>query len=127
MSQRIEANRRLLPRQHRQAGALGLASEAQRQAVRDRLDGGSWQLVGEYTEVESGRHKARPELAKALAACKKHKAKLVVAKLDRLSRNAGLLLHPARQRCRGSVCRHAAYPRGNGQVRGWHHGTGRRA
>jgi DNA invertase Pin-like site-specific DNA recombinase len=73
-------------------GRSGLGLEAQRQAVRDRLDGGSWQLVGEYTEVESGRHKARPELAKALAACKKHKAKLVVAKLDRLSRNAGLLL-----------------------------------
>jgi DNA invertase Pin-like site-specific DNA recombinase len=73
-------------------GRSGLGLEAQGQAVRDRLDGGSWQLVGEYTEVESGRHKARPELAKALAACKKHKAKLVVAKLDRLSRNAGFLL-----------------------------------
>jgi DNA invertase Pin-like site-specific DNA recombinase len=73
-------------------GRSGLGHEAQRQAVKDRLDGGSWQLVAEYTEVESGRRKARPELEKALAACKKHKAKLVVAKLDRLSRNAGFLL-----------------------------------
>ena len=73
-------------------GRSGLGLEAQRQAVRDRLDGGAWQLVGEYTEVESGRRNARPEFEKALAACKKHKAKLVVAKLDRLSRNAGFLL-----------------------------------
>jgi DNA invertase Pin-like site-specific DNA recombinase len=73
-------------------GRSGLGLEAQREAVKTRLDGGPWQLVGEYTEVESGRRKARPELAKALAACKRHKAKLVVAKLDRLSRNAGFLL-----------------------------------
>ncbi len=73
-------------------GRSGLGLEAQRQAVRDRLDGGAWQLVGEYTEVESGRRKARPELTKALTACKRHRAKLVVAKLDRLSRNAGFLL-----------------------------------
>lgn len=73
-------------------GRSGLGLEAQRQAVRDRLDGGSWQLVGEYTEVESGRRARRPELEEALAACKKHKAKLVVAKLDRLSRNTRFLL-----------------------------------
>ncbi len=73
-------------------GRSGLGLEAQRGAVKTRLDGGPWQLIGEFTEVESGRRKARPELAKALAACKRHKAKLVVAKLDRLSRNAGFLL-----------------------------------
>jgi Resolvase, N terminal domain len=73
-------------------GRSGLGLEAQREAVSTRLNGGPWQLVGEYTEVESGRRKARPELGKALAACKRHKAKLVVAKLDRLSRNAGFLL-----------------------------------
>ena len=73
-------------------GRSGLGLEAQRQAVRDRLDGGSWQLVGEYTQVESGRRARRPELEEALAACKKHKAKLVVAKLDRLSRNTRFLL-----------------------------------
>ena len=41
------------------------------------------------TEVENGRHAARPELAKALAQCKR--AKLVIAKLDRLSRNVAFL------------------------------------
>ncbi len=46
-------------------GRSGLGLEAQRQAVKDRLDGGSWQLVAEYTEVESGRRAHRPELEKA--------------------------------------------------------------
>jgi DNA invertase Pin-like site-specific DNA recombinase len=54
--------------------------------------GGPWQLVGEFTEIESGKRATRPQLAAALKACKKHKAKLVVAKLDRLSRNTRFLL-----------------------------------
>ena len=41
--------------------------------------------------MESGKRKDRPELAKALAACRKHKAKLVIAKLDRLARNVALI------------------------------------
>ena len=60
---------------------------AQRKAVEDYLNGGKWKLVAEFTEVESGKRSDRPELAKAIAACKKRKAKLVIAKLDRLSRN----------------------------------------
>jgi len=48
-------------------------------------------LLGEFVEVESGRRNDRPELAKALAACKKHKATLVIAKLDRLARNVHLI------------------------------------
>jgi len=43
--------------------------------------------VAEFTEVESGKRSDRPQLAKAIAACKKRKAKLVITKLDRLSRN----------------------------------------
>ena len=70
--------------------ALGL--EAQKAAVADRLNGGRWQIVGEFVEVESGKRASRPELDAALAACKKHKAKLIVAKLDRLSRNVAFLL-----------------------------------
>jgi DNA invertase Pin-like site-specific DNA recombinase len=48
-------------------------------------------LVDEFTEVESGKRADRPELEKALAACKKQKAKLVIAKLDRLSRNLAFI------------------------------------
>src|SRR6185312_9150702 len=69
----------------------GLGLEAQKKAVTDYLNGGSWQLVGEFVEVESGKRADRPELAKAIEACKRHKAKLVIAKLDRLSRNLAFI------------------------------------
>jgi DNA invertase Pin-like site-specific DNA recombinase len=68
-------------------GLRGLGIAAQRKAVIDYLDGGNWQLVAEFVEQESGRRSDRPELAKAIAACKKLKAKLVIARLDRLARN----------------------------------------
>jgi DNA invertase Pin-like site-specific DNA recombinase len=68
-------------------GRSGLGLEAQQAAVQDYLNGGTWELVGEFTEVESGRKVARPELARALVACKKLKASLVIARLDRLARN----------------------------------------
>jgi DNA invertase Pin-like site-specific DNA recombinase len=68
---------------------LGL--DAQRKAVTDYLNGGAWELVGEFTEIESGKRDARPELARALAACRKLKTCLVVAKLDRLSRDVAFL------------------------------------
>src|ERR1700732_1164122 len=48
-------------------------------------------LVDEFTEIESGKRNDRPELMKALAACKKYKAKLIIAKLDRLSRNLAFI------------------------------------
>jgi DNA invertase Pin-like site-specific DNA recombinase len=73
-------------------GKSGLGLEAQKEAVQQRLDGGRWQIVGEFIEVESGTRASRPQLDGALAACKKHKAKLIVAKLDRLSRNVAFLL-----------------------------------
>jgi DNA invertase Pin-like site-specific DNA recombinase len=60
---------------------------AQQRAVADYLNGGPWKLIAEFTEVESGKRGDRPELEKALAACKRHKARLIIAKLDRLSRN----------------------------------------
>ena len=73
-------------------GRSGLGLEAQKEAVQQRLNGGRWQLISEFVEVESGKLTKRPQLDAALAACKKHKAKLVVAKLDRLSRNVAFLL-----------------------------------
>src|SRR3712207_2713577 len=72
-------------------GRSGLGLEAQRQAVRDFLDGGAWALVGEFCEVESGKRSDRPQLAAALAACRVHRATLVVAKLDRLARNVAFV------------------------------------
>ena len=69
-------------------GESGLGLDAQRQAVTDYLNGGDWDLVDEFVEVESGKsHKNRPQLAAAMAACKREKATLVIAKLDRLARN----------------------------------------
>jgi DNA invertase Pin-like site-specific DNA recombinase len=72
-------------------GKSGLGLAAQRKSVLDYLDGGRWSLVAEFTEIESGKHNDRPGLEKALAACKKQKAKLVIAKLDRLSRNLAFI------------------------------------
>ena len=69
----------------------GLGLEAQRAAVLDFINGGAASLVAEFTEVESGKRNDRPELAEALKACKKHKAKLVIAKLDRLARNVAFI------------------------------------
>ena len=68
-------------------GKSGLGLEAQREAVIAYLNGGRWSLVQEFVEVESGKRNDRPQLTAALAACKKHKSRLVIAKLDRLSRN----------------------------------------
>jgi len=72
-------------------GRSGLGLEAQRSAVEAYLNGGNWTLVTEYIETESGRRSDRPELEKALAACRLHRAKLVVAKVDRLTRSVGFL------------------------------------
>jgi DNA invertase Pin-like site-specific DNA recombinase len=74
-------------------GESGLGLEAQRVAVETWLNGGNWQLVAEHVEVESGkRDDNRPALAAAIAACRAFNAKLVIAKLDRLSRDAHFLL-----------------------------------
>jgi DNA invertase Pin-like site-specific DNA recombinase len=69
-------------------GSSGLGLDAQRQAVDDFLNGGCWQLLREYVEIESGKdHTDRPVLAEALHHAKVTAATLVIAKLDRLSRD----------------------------------------
>jgi DNA invertase Pin-like site-specific DNA recombinase len=72
-------------------GKSGLGLDAQRKAILDYLNGGAWELVAEFVEVESGKHSDRKQLVAALEACRKHKAKLVIAKLDRLSRNLAFI------------------------------------
>lgn len=74
-------------------GQSGLGLDAQRKAVADFLKGGNSTLKAEFLEVESGRSNDRPMLQEALTACRLHGATLVVAKLDRLSRNAAFLLN----------------------------------
>jgi DNA invertase Pin-like site-specific DNA recombinase len=73
-------------------GRSGLGIEAQRAAVMGWLNGGQWELMDEFVEQESGkRHDNRPQLRAALDLCRKRKATLVIAKLDRLTRNAAFL------------------------------------
>jgi DNA invertase Pin-like site-specific DNA recombinase len=72
-------------------GKSGLGLDAQREAVKAYLNGGDWKIVGEFTEVESGKNADRPALEKALAASRLHRASLVVSKVDRLTRSVAFL------------------------------------
>ncbi len=74
-------------------GRSGLGLAAQQQAVKDFLNGGNWKLLAGYTEVESGKDDDRPQLEKALRHAKVTGSRLLVAKLDRLSRNLGFIAH----------------------------------
>ena len=67
-------------------GTSGLGLEAQQEAARVFVRE-SDVIVAHYIEVESGRNCARPQLAAALADCRRRRAKLLIAKIDRLSRN----------------------------------------
>lgn len=73
-------------------GASGLGLEAQRKVIEDFAASRGAEVLARFTEVESGRKADRPELAKALHLAKVTGATLVIAKLDRLSRNAAFLL-----------------------------------
>ncbi|MBQ0090798.1 MAG: recombinase family protein [Prevotellaceae bacterium] len=72
-------------------GYSGLGLMAQREIIQNYLR--DTNPIAEYVEVESGRKtdKGRPKLKEALEQCRKHDAKLIVAKLDRLARNVAFL------------------------------------
>lgn len=75
-------------------GKSGLGLEAQDRDIRIYLDTYSpepWEIVGEFTDIQSGKDDDRPELEKAIALAKKHKATLLVSKLDRLSRKVAFI------------------------------------
>ena len=73
-------------------GKTALGIDDQKKKVLDYLDGGKWSLLAAFTEVESGKRGDRPELRKALDYCKRNKgAKLIVATLSRLTRDAKFL------------------------------------
>ncbi len=73
-------------------GASGLGLEAQRQTIDGFAQSRGADLIGRFTEVESGKNPDRPELGKAIQLARLTGATLVIAKLDRLSRNAAFLL-----------------------------------
>ena len=72
-------------------GHSGLGLEAQHAAVAAYLNNSSGGLIDEFTETETGKGAnaldTRPQLRAALEACRKHRATLIIAKLDRLARN----------------------------------------
>jgi DNA invertase Pin-like site-specific DNA recombinase len=69
-------------------GQSGLGLEAQQAAVASYRDS----IIAEFTEIESGKVDQRPQLALALEQCRKHNAAILIAKIDRLSRDAAFLL-----------------------------------
>ena len=73
-------------------GRSGLGLEAQKEAVKAYLNGGDWQIVDEFTEVESGRNSDRPALEKALAAACLHRGAIVVSKVDVKNQNGELVM-----------------------------------
>ena len=71
-------------------GASGLGLDAQRESVSRFV--GAGQLAAAFTEVESGRKDTnRPQLQAALTECRKRKATLLIARLDRLARNVAFI------------------------------------
>lgn len=73
-------------------GKSGLGLEAQAAAIEEHVLSVGGEVVAAFVEIESGKNDDRPELEKALALCKRKKATLLIAKLDRLSRDAHFLL-----------------------------------
>lgn len=73
-------------------GSSGLGLEAQDKAITDYATSRGAEVLGRFVEVESGKNNDRTELGKALHLAKVTGATLVIAKLDRLSRNAAFLL-----------------------------------
>jgi DNA invertase Pin-like site-specific DNA recombinase len=72
-------------------GQSGLGLEAQRQAVNEYVSRVSCEVIDQFVEVESGSRNDRPQLKAAIDLCKRQKATLIIAKLDRLARNVAFI------------------------------------
>ena len=78
----------------KEQGRSGLGVEAQRRDVAiflERFTAAPFEVLAEFTEIQSGADSERPKLAEALALVRKHRAELLVARLDRLSRKVSLI------------------------------------
>ena len=78
-------------------GESGLGIEAQRLRVQQLAASRGAVLLPEFVEIESGRRNDRPQLAAALAEARRRKAAVVVAKLDRIARDAEFILRLSRE------------------------------
>ncbi|MCP3176103.1 recombinase family protein [Desulfuromonas sp. KJ2020] len=85
-------------------GKSGLGLDAQKKQVRDFISNGNGTLTAEYVEVESGKNNDRPELAKAIRQSQLTGNKLVIAKLDRLSRSLHYITSLAESKVDFIVC-----------------------
>ena len=74
-------------------GQSGLGLEAQQASVAAFCKARGYRVLESFQDVESGKHDDRPELQKALSRAKAEKATLLIAKLDRLSRNASFIMN----------------------------------
>lgn len=72
-------------------GVSGLGLEAQKESIAQFLKNQDAVIIEEYVEIESGKKNNRPYLQEALKRCKKEKATLIIAKLDRLARNVAFI------------------------------------
>src|SRR5829696_640424 len=88
----------------RRQGRSGLGMEAQREALTRFVEAEGFEIVSEFTEVETGKGadalELRPQLAAAMESARRMNAPVIVAKLDRLSRDvhfiSGLMKHRVR-------------------------------
>lgn len=72
-------------------GIRGLGMDAQRASISGYIERAAGELVAEFVEVESGKRADRPQLRAALAACQRLGARLIISKLDRLSRSVSFI------------------------------------
>jgi DNA invertase Pin-like site-specific DNA recombinase len=72
-------------------GVSGLGLDAQADAVERFAHREEYTIIDRFTETESGKKDHRPQLAEAIARCKKDRATLIIAKLDRLSRRVSFI------------------------------------
>jgi DNA invertase Pin-like site-specific DNA recombinase len=73
-------------------GESGLGLEAQRRCVAEMVSSRAGEIIADFQDIESGKKNDRPELLKAIRQTKEKGATLIIAKLDRLARNAAFIL-----------------------------------
>lgn len=74
-------------------GKSGLGLEAQERSVKQFAAHRGFDIIQSFTEVESGKKNSRPKLKEAVEMCKRENATLLIAKLDRLARNAAFIMN----------------------------------